>query len=237
MSSSDSIPKLVQEGTNEEFLLTKGETLIGRASGRGGQGEAEVNISLADGLVSRKHAIITADKQGYYIRNFGRNGTEVNGRQVQIAYINSGDEIRIGNTVFHFLIGEEEEDSSSIRLALIVDHEIENVKRLQEILEAENFGCIAVSNGMEAIEELQQKRFSLVITEICVSKLDGFELCRSIRNHPGWGDLTIIILTHLSHAPEVDHGLRQGADFYWSKPLAPGALRECLKKLRGERED
>ena len=76
-----------------------------------------------------------------------------------------------------------------------------------------------------------------MVTEVCIPKVDGFELCRFIRRHPDIDNLIIIILTFLSNAPEVDHGIRQGTDFYLSKPLTSEALEKCLRKVQSKREE
>ena len=232
MPSSQRIPKLIHKQTGKKFLLNKRETLIGRIP-RENEGVSP-DIPVSDPLVSRKHAIITVDNQEYFVRNFGRNGTFVNGKEIRISDVNPGDEIRLGNTVFHFIIEDEEE--ASHKLALIVDSDVNCVRCLEKILQEENYECTDVTSGTEAIEELLSKRFSLVVTEVFIPKLDGFELCRFIRRQPDMDKLTIVILTYLSNAPEVAHGIQQGANFYLSKPLNSDALKKCLKKIRERRE-
>ena len=230
-SSEKILLKLIQQETGEEFLLNKRETLIGRIP-RESEGEEEgPDVPVSDSIVSRKHAIITVDNQECYIRNFGRNGTFVNGKDVDISYVNSGDEIRIGSTVFRLIIEGERETSQ--QLALIVDNDTDHVRRLEKVLNEEKYESITVGSGTEAIKELLNRQFSLVITEVAIPELDGFELCRYIRRHPDISKLTIIILTYLTNAPEVGHGYQQGADFYLAKPLKPDAIKECLKKVQG----
>jgi len=232
---SSKIAKLVLEETGEGFLLEKRETLIGRIS-KGSEEKGEVpDIAVSDALVSRKHAVITVDDQEYFVRNFGRNGTLVNGKQVPISYLNSGDLIKTGNTVFRFVVEGEEETSS--KYALIVDKDADSIRDVERILKAEGYAYVVVNSGTEAIEELRSKRFSLVITEVYLPNLDGFELCRYIRRTPDIDNLVIVILTVLSHAPEIEHGKRQGADFYLSKPLESDELKECLRKVQSRHEE
>lgn len=99
-------PRLIQEATEKEFMLNKAEMVIGRMSSEG-----EIpDITVSDSLVSRRHAVITEDKQGFHIRNLGRNGTMVNGKPIETTFLKPGDTIQTGKTVFRYVLkaGDEQ---------------------------------------------------------------------------------------------------------------------------------
>jgi len=95
---------------------------------------------------------------------------------------------------------------------------------LKLILEGQRFRVVVTRNGKEALEALRQHKPTLVITDIVMPEMDGYELCRHIRADERIADLPVILLTGLSDPEDVFKGLECGADNFIPKPYDPENL-------------
>src|SRR5882724_6612857 len=95
---------------------------------------------------------------------------------------------------------------------------------LKLILEGQGFRVVVTRNGKEALEALRQHKPTLVITDIVMPEMDGYELCRHIRADERIADLPVILLTGLSDPEDVFKGLECGADNFIPKPYDPENL-------------
>jgi DNA-binding response OmpR family regulator len=115
------------------------------------------------------------------------------------------------------------------------------VTRLVRInLEMEDFEVLEVWDGKAALEVLQSNPPELLLLDIMMPQMDGWELLHRLRSDPDMDDLPIIILTARVHDMDVARGWRMGADGYITKPFNPvelaGALRDVLASTLEERE-
>lgn len=97
------------------------------------------------------------------------------------------------------------------------------------VLKRENYNVIAVSNGEEAIQYLQKHKVDLVITDIHMPEVNGFELVGWIRKH--LQHTRIIVLSSLCQEHVVVEAFGLGADEYVTKPFSPNELNVRVKKL------
>lgn len=95
---------------------------------------------------------------------------------------------------------------------------------LKNILQGQDFDVIATRDGKEAFEALRRRKPSLVIADILMPVMDGYELCRRIRADSTLADLPLILLTALSDPADVFKGLECGADNFLTKPYDPANL-------------
>ncbi len=86
-------------------------------------------------------------------------------------------------------------------------------------LKMNGYEILSASDGMEALELLPQKPIDLVITDLNMPNVDGFELIRTIRENIDYRDVPIIILSSLDKKEDIDRGLKYGADSYLIKPF------------------
>ncbi|MGB9723181.1 MAG: response regulator transcription factor [Chloroflexia bacterium] len=113
---------------------------------------------------------------------------------------------------------------------LVIDDSPEITRLLRNILSREGYQ-VSVSNDPEAaLLLLEQERPHLVILDICMPHLDGWEVCRRIREV---SSVPILMLTVLSESPNVERSLRAGADAYMTKPFSISALLERVHSLLG----
>ena len=94
---------------------------------------------------------------------------------------------------------------------LIVDDEDDIIDLLQYNLEKEGYNISSATNGIEGIELARQIKPDLIILDIMMPKLDGFEVCKAIRANPDWNSVRIIMLTAKGRDSEREKGLELGA--------------------------
>ena len=97
---------------------------------------------------------------------------------------------------------------------LVVDDAL-TVRELQRtILERAGFDVTVASDGIEALAHLENETFDLVLTDVEMPRMDGFELTEHIRNHPTLANLAVLILTSLASDADRERGMSVGADGY-----------------------
>jgi len=120
-------------------------------------------------------------------------------------------------------------------LILLVDDEPSIIKLARMYLEREGFRILAVRDGETALDSAMREHPSLVVLDVMLPKLDGFEVCRRLRaaNHPS----AILMLTARDEDIDKILGLELGADDYLTKPFNPRELVARVKAIlrRGER--
>jgi DNA-binding response OmpR family regulator len=108
---------------------------------------------------------------------------------------------------------------------LIVDDDEMILLALKELLKREeNYEVHTASGGIEALEKLKTASYDLVVLDVIMPRMDGFELCRRIREQDLLKNIPIIFLTAKSQEEDRAIGLGAGADFYLSKPISPEKL-------------
>jgi len=99
-------------------------------------------------------------------------------------------------------------------------------------LEQNNFIVETVNNGEEALEKINDNWPDLLLLDIVLPRVDGWEVLRKIKESPGLKDLKIVILSNLSQAQEVKKGFDLGATSYLIKShYAPSEIVEEIKKI------
>jgi PAS domain S-box-containing protein len=101
---------------------------------------------------------------------------------------------------------------------LIVEDSPTQAQQLQLILESNGFAARIARDGREALALVKKEAFDLVLTDIVMPRLSGFELCRKIKNDPKHKTLPVIILTTLTDPLDMVQALECGADNYITKP-------------------
>jgi len=124
---------------------------------------------------------------------------------------------------------------------LIVEDDRNLAGLLKYNLGKAGYACIHVASGEEALEELQRHAVSLVLLDIMLPGIDGFEVCRRIRQDVQWSDLPIVMLTAKGEEIDKVFGFELGIDDYVVKPFSPRELnlriRAILKRDRRNRSN
>lgn len=114
---------------------------------------------------------------------------------------------------------------------LIVDDSQTLRQMLSELLIKSGIKVVEASNGVEAKEQLQAQVPDLVITDLIMPQMNGYELCRWIKNEPTLHDVPVLICSTKSEEFDRYWGMKQGADAYITKPFHPPELLKTVKQL------
>jgi CheY-like chemotaxis protein len=117
---------------------------------------------------------------------------------------------------------------------LVVDDNDMNLTLLSKILEMEGYQVMTALNGIEAIRLAELQMPDLAILDVMMPDMDGYELCRKMRQPPFNKNMPIVMLTAMSGDKDRKEALDAGANDVWNKPFDMGQLRvrigELLKK-------
>lgn len=113
-------------------------------------------------------------------------------------------------------------------LVLIVDDEYIGRETLQSILEGEGYELEMAENGFQAIEKAKQLLPDVILLDVMMPGMTGFEVCQRIRSDPQIAEIPIIILTALDDRESLLNALKAGADDFISKPFDRYELRARL---------
>ncbi len=114
---------------------------------------------------------------------------------------------------------------------LVVDDEIYIVHILEFTLTMEGYEVLTAADGEEALRRLEQDRPDLVVLDIMMPKVDGYEVLRRIRADEEFRQLPVILLSAKGRPIDRDTGLEIGADDYIVKPFSPRRLLEKIQDL------
>ena len=114
---------------------------------------------------------------------------------------------------------------------LVVDDILANVKLLEARLSAEYFEVLTACNGREALDILARERVDVVLLDVMMPGMDGYEVCRRIKAEQRTQHLPVIMVTALDQASDRVQGLEAGADDFLSKPVDDVALVTRVKNL------
>ncbi len=114
---------------------------------------------------------------------------------------------------------------------LVVDDEPQAVRMLGFVLDRAGYQVISASSGIEALEKIGLERPDLVILDVMMPGMDGYEVCRRIRESPETADLPVMMLTAMAQVDNKVAGFSAGADDYLIKPVSMAELTARVKAL------
>ena len=114
---------------------------------------------------------------------------------------------------------------------LIVEDSPTQALLLEGMLATQGFHVISAGNGREALQSLATHHPALVISDIQMPEIDGYELCRLIKADEALRDLPVMLLTSLSSPQDIIHGLECGADNFVVKPYEEAFLMERVHSV------
>ncbi len=116
---------------------------------------------------------------------------------------------------------------------LIVDDEPNIVISLEFLMRREGFEVGVARDGEEALMRIRDERPDLVLLDVMMPKINGFEVCERVRADPALAGTRILMLTAKGREAEVAKGLALGADAYVAKPFSTRDLVQRVKSLLG----
>lgn len=114
---------------------------------------------------------------------------------------------------------------------LVVDDEPNIVLSLEFLMKKAGYSVTTVNNGIDALNSIKQLRPDLVLLDVMMPRMDGYEVCQAVRSDPELSSVRIIMLTARGRDVERDKGMALGADDYVTKPFATQELVEKVNSL------
>ena len=120
---------------------------------------------------------------------------------------------------------------SDKRRILIVDDEPGIVKMVSKRLEIEGYEVSSAKDGEEALEMLAGQNPELVILDLMLPKMNGYEVCEKIKSDEHHADVPVILFTAMAQQQDKKHGFECGAEAYVCKPFTTQELLDKIKEL------
>ena len=114
---------------------------------------------------------------------------------------------------------------------LAVDDEPNIVRLIQVNLERQGYQVETANNGVQALAKIRDNRPDLLVSDVMMPEMGGFELLKNIRMDPALADLPVIMLTAKTQDKDVMEGYSTGADMYLTKPFNPQELLQFVKRI------
>ncbi|HET9156622.1 MAG TPA: response regulator [Myxococcaceae bacterium] len=126
-------------------------------------------------------------------------------------------------------------DGPSHRSAIIVDDDRDTREMLAMALELEGYEVTQAANGVKLISSLHVHRPDILLLDVNMSWIDGFELCRAVRRNEQLRTLPVLFISARNARADVEAGLASGADGYFTKPIDFDALLGRMRELVEQR--
>jgi len=117
------------------------------------------------------------------------------------------------------------------KLILIVDDEPNVVMPIQFLMEQQGYRVMMAERGEDALELISRYKPDLVLLDIMLPGIDGWEVCEIVRLNPNYRNVKIVFLTAKGREVEIAKGLALGADAYITKPFSNAELVAKVKEL------
>ena len=117
--------------------------------------------------------------------------------------------------------------------ALLVDDDVNILFSLDFLLRSAGYHTVCARDGEAALEAMEKSCPDIVLLDIMMPKIDGYEVCQRIRANPSWADVKILFVSAKSHGIEIEKGFGLGADGYQTKPFSSAELLAKVAKVMG----
>ncbi len=114
---------------------------------------------------------------------------------------------------------------------LVVDDNSQNLELLVEYLQTIDVETSTAADGVEALEMVRQVMPDLILLDIMMPRMSGFEVCRKLKSDPQTRDIPIIMVTALNELSDIERGVESGTDDFLSKPVNRLELITRVKSL------
>jgi len=114
---------------------------------------------------------------------------------------------------------------------LVVDDNQQNLELLQAYLEDMDCQTVPAHDGIQALDIIAKQPPDLILLDVMLPKMSGFEVCKRIKNDPKTSDIPIIMVTALNEFGDIEHGIDSGTDDFISKPVNKLELLTRVKTM------
>lgn len=116
---------------------------------------------------------------------------------------------------------------------LIADDEPYLIRSLSYVLQREGYHVESAVDGQEAMSKIETIRPDLVFLDLMLPRLDGFQICRRVKERPDLRSIYVIILTAKGQQEDRQKGFQAGADAFMTKPFSPKEIIDKLRQVLG----
>jgi CheY-like chemotaxis protein len=118
---------------------------------------------------------------------------------------------------------------------LVVDDSRTALMMEREILERRTpYQCVTASDGQEAVEKAQHEQPDLILMDVVMPRMNGFEACKAMRLHPRTREIPIVLVTTRGEESYMEAGFQSGCNDYITKPVNGNELVALLQSYLGE---
>jgi two-component system cell cycle response regulator len=115
---------------------------------------------------------------------------------------------------------------------LVVDDNEQNLELLLAYLEdMEDVVALEARNGVEALDLVARQRPDLILLDIMMPKMSGFEVCKQLKSNPETRDIPVVMVTALSETADIERATECGTDDYLTKPIERAALVNLVRTM------
>jgi len=114
---------------------------------------------------------------------------------------------------------------------LIVDDNPQNVELLAAFLESLPVKLITAGDGIEALQKVEEHNPDLILLDVMMPRMSGFQVCRKLKSEPGTRDIQILMVTALNELGDIEQASECGTDDFVSKPVHKFELLTRVKSL------
>jgi len=126
---------------------------------------------------------------------------------------------------------KNEKNHKTTPAILVVDDNQQNRELLQAYLEDVECRTIPASDGPEALKIIAKDPPDLILLDVMMPKMSGFEVCRRVKNDPKTSDIPVIMVTALNEFGDIERGIDSGTDDFLSKPVNKLELLTRVKTM------
>ncbi|MFQ5901353.1 MAG: response regulator transcription factor [Thermodesulfobacteriota bacterium] len=120
------------------------------------------------------------------------------------------------------------------RKILIVDDEVYIRELVATTLNVADYEILEAKDGEEALKIALEEIPDIILLDVMMPKIDGYEVCEKLKSNPKTESIIIIMLTAMGQEAEQEKGFEIGVDYYFIKPFSPMALLDKVRDVLGE---
>jgi two-component system, OmpR family, alkaline phosphatase synthesis response regulator PhoP len=114
---------------------------------------------------------------------------------------------------------------------LVVDDNAQNLELLQAYLEALPCTIVTAADGLEALQVVERQSIDLILLDVMMPRMSGFEVCKKLKADPATRSIPIIMVTALNELGDIERGVESGTDDFLTKPVKKLELITRVKSL------